>query len=181
VQDPAGSAVGARSLAGGGASGAIYAAFADLRPIPRMAVGAAVMNAAPGPGRRVLHTHSPRLAGDPADASARAAALQALARAYANALLAAARARPRLGADAETLNLVPVSGSIFAGGFQRGRHFAKAHLDPSYTLVAVVIALANVRGANVALPALTICYFEDDVARRALEVRVALDAVLAAR
>lgn len=179
IQDPAGSAVGARSLSGGGASGAIYAAFPDLRPIPNMAVGAAVFNRSSGPGRRVLHTHSPVLHGDPDDADARAAALVRLADAYANALTAVGDRADALGADGRTCNLVPVAGSIFARAFGRERLSAVAHLDPSYTLVAVIVAGASVR-TDAPLPALTLCCFDADVAARAEIVRSELAALLAA-
>jgi hypothetical protein len=179
VQDPAGSAVGSRILSGGGASGAIYDAFPDLRPIPRMAVGAAVFNSTNGPGRRVLHTHSPTLRGDPGDSGSRAYAIVALADAYANALFAVADRVDVLGADGARCNLVPVSGSIFAGSFARGGTFKRAHLDPSYTLVAIVIATAYVRARGATVPPLTLCYFERDVADRAAEVRAALQVILA--
>jgi hypothetical protein len=167
IQDPAGSAVGSRSLSGGGASGAIYSAFGDLMPIPNMRVGAAVFNRSTGPGRRVLHTYSPR-----------SSALVTLATAYANALLAVAARGGEIGADGELCNLVPISGAIFAGEFRRERFFMTAHLDPSYTLVALVVAIAHVRGRGAALPPLTLCYFGADVARRAVEVRAAIHAAL---
>ena len=179
IQDPAGSAVGARSLSGGGASGAIYGAFPDLRPIPAMAVGGAVFNRSTGAGRRVLHTHSPVLQGDPADAADRAAALVQLIDAYANALLAVSERAAELGDDGAVCNLVPVAGSIFAGSFRRGRFFRVAHLDPTYTLVAIVVAIAQARADDATLPALTLCCFDADVAQRAAEVRKAFGASLA--
>ena len=178
IQDPAGSAVGARSLSGGGASGAIYSTFADLLPIPNMRVGAAVFNRSTGLGRRVLHTYSPQLRGGPASADDRSSALVALATAYANALLAVAARAGELGADGELCNLVPISGAIFAGGFRRERFFATAHLDPSYTLVALVVAVAYVRAQRASVPPLTLCYFATDVARRAIEVRDSMHATL---
>ena len=105
-------------------------------------------------------------------------ALVALATAYANALLAVAARAGELGADGELCNLVPISGAIFAGGFRRERFFATAHLDPSYTLVALVVAVAYVRAQGASVPPLTLCYFATDVARRAIEVRDSMYATL---
>lgn len=177
IQDPAGSAVGAPRLRGGGASGAIYGAFADLRPIPAMAPGAAVGNASTGPGRRVLHSHSPSLQGDPRDERARAAVLVALGEAYANAVVAFAERAPELGDDGHELHLVPLSSSIYAGAFARDE-FASPHLDPSYTLVAVVAGFAWASTHGVEVPATTLAYFSADVFAVAQDRRRALAAAL---
>lgn len=178
LQDPAGSAVGAPALAGGGASGRIYARFPDLHPIPAMPPQAAVCNASSGPGRRVLHSHSPQLAGRPEREADRIANLTALATTYANALLALDAEREWLGDDAGVCNLVPVAASIYAGAFARDRIFEHAHLDPSYTIVAVVIAMAHVRSLGVAVPRTTLCFWEAEVHDRAVDCRVAVDRVL---
>ena len=110
IQDPAGSAIGSgRRPAGGGASGAIYQKFADLMPIPSIEPRSAIFNSSTGPGRRVLHTHSPRLAGSPGQSEDRRHVIEDLANAYANALAAFADRAAELGADGTMLNLVPVS------------------------------------------------------------------------
>ena len=50
IQDPAGSAIGQPGRpSGAGASGAIYATFPDLRPIPAIPPRAAVFNTSTGP------------------------------------------------------------------------------------------------------------------------------------
>ena len=83
-----------------------------------------------------------------------------------------------LGEHGGLCNLVPVSGSIFAGPFRRGRYFANAHLDPSYTFVALVVAIAYARAQGGHVPSLTLCCFEPDVAQRAVEVRETMHAAL---
>ncbi len=178
IQDPAGSAVGAPVPSGGGASGAIYARFGDLQAIPAMPEKAAVCNASVGPGRRVLHSHAPQLVGQPQREADRSANLAAMATTYANALLAFVDAAPRLGPDGATLHLVPVSSSIYAGSFARDRIFTRAHLDPSYTIVAIVAALAHVRAQGTPLPHTTLCYRDRDVYERALDCRADLERVL---
>ena len=179
VQDPAGSAVGQRGRPrGGGASGAIYAAFPDLSPIPDIPPGGAVFNASEGAGRRVLHTHSPRLSGQPTSSEARRAVLADLANAYANAIVAFTRRAADLGPDGTLLNLVPVSASIYAGAFA-SPHFGSPHLDPSYTITATLIAVAAVdeRGASPlsgAFPSLELYYFAEDVYLAAQELTARL-------
>src|SRR5262245_22582152 len=89
IQDPAGSAIGSgRQPAGGGASGAIYQKFTDLKPIPSIEPRSAIFNSTTGPGRRVLHTYSPRLTGSPGQSEDRRRVIEDLANAYANALAA---------------------------------------------------------------------------------------------
>lgn len=145
VQDPAGVAVGhvPGETSVGGASKAIYQKFPDLERIPEMDEGNAVMNSSTGAGKRVLHTFSPMLPGSPSSVSDCAAALGMLANAYANALLAARAAADAPGAssDFSVLNLVPVSGGYFAGGFKDA---ALDHLHPSYTYTALLTAFAEV-------------------------------------
>jgi hypothetical protein len=161
IQDPAGSAIGSgQRPAGGGASGAIYRAFTDLRPIPNIEPRSAIFNSATGAGRRILHTHSPRLAGSPGQNEDRRRVIEDLANAYANALAAFADRAGELGADGTTLNLVPVSAGIFSGRFSDP---TLDHLHPSYTMCAIALALGWCRGAGVFAPALTIYFFEPDV------------------
>ncbi len=164
IQDPAGSAVGSGTKpAGSGGSGAIYAAFGDLHPVPAMPETAAVFNSSPGPGRRVVHTYSPHLRESPDDAAARARVIQDVANGYANTIAAFDARSADLGADGQLLNLVPIAAKIFAGSFKDP---ALDHLHPSYTLVAVQLAAA--RAARV--PKLAIWYFDP-------AVRAAADAV----
>lgn len=168
IQDPAGSAVGAMQdpakLSGvGGASQAIYAAFPDLKPIPQIPVGASVFNSSTGAGRRVLHTYSPTLAGSPADVDDCQAAVEHIANAYRNALLCCNNPPAALSGsqDADVVNLIPVSGAIFAGPFRY--HFASLHLHPSYTLVAIALAqLSLLQAGSPVLPA-TLYYHDQPV------------------
>jgi hypothetical protein len=161
IQDPAGSAIGSgRCPSGAGASGAIYQQFADLMPIPGIAPRSAIFNSSTGPGRRVLHTHSPRLAGSPGQSEDRRRVIDDLANAYANALAAFADRAGELGADGTTLNLVPVSAGIFSGRFN---DTTLDHLHPSYTVCAVALALGWWRGTGASSPPLTIYYFKPDV------------------
>lgn len=180
IQDPAGSAIGGGKdglKTAGGASGAIYDAFPDLEGIPTIDVGGAVFNSSRGPGARVLHTFSPRLAGKPGAATERAKALEDISNAYANAILAFNRHAGVSGGHGGRLNLVPVSAAIFAGNFANPR-FTHPHLDPSYTLTAVAIAIGTLSGAGDAIPDLSIYYYSPDV-RAAAEALVSSGGVFA--
>jgi hypothetical protein len=167
IQDPAGSAIGGGRPSGSGASGAIYAAFPDLEPIPWIEPRAAILNSSRGPGRRVLHTHSPQLAGTPESPVDRRQALEDLANAYANAIEAVRREAVELGDHAGVLNLVPVAASIFAGAF---RYPGLDHLHPSYSITAVLIASGWSRSTGDPLPHLTLSFFGSRVFEVATEV-----------
>ena len=168
IQDPAGSAIGSgRRPAGAGASGAIYQKFTDLMPIPSIEPRSAIFNASTGPGCRVLHTHSPRLAGSPGQSDDRRRAIEDLANAYANALVAFADRAVELGADGSMLNLVPVSAGIFCGRFT---DTTLDHLHPSYTMCAVLLALGWWRGTGASPPPLTIYFFKPEVFEAATKV-----------
>jgi hypothetical protein len=161
IQDPAGSAIGSgRRPAGGGASGAIYQKFADLMPIPSIEPRSAIFNSSTGPGRRVLHTYSPRLAGSPGQSEDRRHVIEDLANAYANALAAFADRAAELGADGTMLNLVPLSAGIFSGRFTDP---TLDHLHPSYTVCAVALALGWWLRTGASPPPLTVYYFKPDV------------------
>lgn len=173
IQDPAGSAVSQPSLIGGGASGVIYAAFPDLDPIPDIQPRSAIFNSSTGGGRRVLHSFSPRLEGKPSDASERRQALEDLANTYANAILAFNDRAPDLGTDGALLNLVPVAAVIYGGGFPNPA-FPKGHLDPSYSIPAVYLAVATLQSARTPLPALSLSYYDSAVFAAAQAVQSAL-------
>ncbi len=175
IQDPAGVAIGAGvepiATHAGGASAAIYSAFPDLRPIPQIQPRSAVFNSSTGAGHRVLHTHSPELAGSPRSTEPRRQAMEDLANAYANALEAFRDRAADLGEHGTLLNLVPVSAGIFAGDFVVP---ALGHLHPSYTICATVLALNWWRGTGSASPSLTIYFFEPPVYDAALAVAAKL-------
>jgi len=182
IQDPAGSAIGAGvppAMAGaGGASGALYSHFArigePLAPIDPIPPCGSVFNRADSRGRRVLHTHSPRLPYVRAAADRLAAApsaLGAIANAYAGAMEAFVSRAPALGADGALLNLVPLSAGIYAGGFLDPR---MRHLDPTYTLAAIMLALAERQARGVVLPVTTLCIYDPAVKARTDVVRVEL-------
>src|SRR5262245_47782829 len=151
IQDPAGSAIGSgHRPAGAGASGAIYQKFTDLLPIPSIRPRSAIFNSSTGPGRRVLHTYSPRLGGSPGQSEDRRRAIEDLANSYANALVAFRDRAPELGVDVTMLNLVPVSAGIFCDRFT---DTTLDHLHPSYTMCAIALALGWWRGSVGSLPA----------------------------
>ncbi len=150
IQDPAGSAVGMPKPSGGGASGGIYRAFPDLGGIPRIDHGASVLNTSLGPGKRVLHTYSPEFSMEnlkPSNIGDCNRALTLLTNAYINAYLASADAAADTSGNmygTTLINLVPLSGKIFAGNFV-DKSLAKdnydaGHLHPSYTIASILLA-----------------------------------------
>lgn len=172
IQDPAGNAIGAAAKPvnanAGGASGVIYAAFPDLEPIPAIAEKSAIFNTSAGPGRRVLHSFSPHLMGDPKEAGARLAAILSIADTYANALVAFNANAAALGADGKLLNLVPVSAAIFAQAFVNPAFAdlsrnSPGHLDPSYTLTALGLAISEMSARGAVIPQLALYYYAADV------------------
>ncbi len=180
IQDPAGSAVGGSFAGAGGASGAIYQHFNTLpdmtdhlSPIPPVCPGAAIFNGSAGAGRRVLHSHSPslfQLGLDPRREEDRGKALTELANAYYSAIVAFNRRSSELGDDGELLNLVPLSAGIFGGAFKNHRSEWSPntrHLDPTYTLTAVALAIAQLKAEGSAVPAMAIYYFGADVYKTA--------------
>lgn len=182
IQDPAGSAVGGSFAGAGGASGAIYKKFnglpdpADhLVPIPNIPPGASVFNASKGQGGRVLHTYSPNIGGlDPTHADNRGTALIEIANAYYGALIAFDRHRSSLGSNGKCLNLIPISANIFAGGFANSRkewHSGTWHLDPSYTLSAIWMALEKLQADGETIPELTLFFYETDVFNTAVSLQ----------
>jgi len=169
IQDPAGVAIGSgraphRSGAGG-ASQAIYAAFPDLEPIPNIPIGDSVLNRAEGVGAHVLHTHAPVLSGDPNSRDDVERVLRQLTDVYERAIEVGLTANPNASAANLTINLVPVSGRIFAGPF---RDPALDHLHPSYTIAAVLAALCR-RSGNGSSPAETVIWVFDARVFRAAE------------
>lgn len=184
VQDPAGSALGAKSFGAAGASGAIYRHFNGLpNPvdhlefIPDIPVSAAIFNASFGQGGRVLHTHAPMLVGTPSDQDDRGVALAAISNAYAAALIAFDLQKEILVENGSLLNLVPVSAGIFAGQFgdRRSGYPGSGHLHPSYTLTAIALAASAVIGQGIAIPDLAIYYFDEAVRADAIEIAAILE------
>ena len=163
IQDPAGSAIGAETVCGGGASGAIYDTF-DLEPIPWINEGDSIFNSAKGDGKRVLHTHSPTLEGTPHDHDDRMNAVRSLANAYYGAINLFNISEFRDG----VLNLVPVSASIFAGRFLR-RGLGRGHMDPSFTFLAIAIAIGKLLEDGKPVPKMTLYFYDKDVYQRAKE------------
>ena len=166
IQDPTGSAIGARvkpSQSGaGGASAAIYSKFLDLDPIPAIPQGASVFNTSTGPGKRVLHTYSPTFGGSPSTVEDCQTAVEQLANAYANALAACISAASPQGhlPGISPVNLIPISGRIFAGQFKDP---ALNHLHPSYSLTAIAIAQAELMRLNQTLLPITLYYHDSGV------------------
>ena len=174
IQDPAGSAIGSgEKPSGGGAAGAIYARFPDLLPIDTIAPRSAIFNRSTGPGRRVLHTHSPALSGDPSHAEQRNSALGDLANSYYNAVVAVDRRAGVLGDRGELLNLVPVSASIYARAFAN-RKYRSPHLDPSYTLTAIMVAVGELLKRSEPIMELTLYVFSPDTYQETVNVATRL-------
>ena len=176
IQDPAGSAIGSgQTPSGGGGSGAIYGAFPDLDPVPAIQPRSAIFNTSTGPGHRVVHSFSPRLGQTPSDAEERRASMEAIANTYANAILAFDDRVPHLGADGRVLTLAPVAAKIFAGGY---KNRDLDHLDPSFSITALYLAVSELAGAGAAIPALALYYFDAPVfaAAEAVHARLSADA-----
>lgn len=170
IQDPAGSAIGSgRKPSGGGASGAIYAKFPDLDPIPKIPMGASVFNTSPGPGKRVLHTYSPDLSSlmlKPQNNSDRTKALNALTNCYINVFIACSESPNNF----KEIALVPVSGNIYAGDFINK---TLKHLDPSYTITSIMLAQGYLlNNKNTVLPSNLYYYTGDSITPYNEAVRV---------
>jgi hypothetical protein len=164
IQDPAGVSIGSGErphdmMGVGGSSLQIYKKFADLDMVPAMPVGASVFNTSLGAGARVLHTYSPQLGGSPGVPADAKAALEQLARAYANSFEAALNPTPAVKAsgDSSVFNLSPLAGKIFAGSF---KDQALDHLHPSYTLMAILLAQAWLLSNKRTPPACVLHYYQ---------------------
>jgi len=138
-----------------------------LKPIPSIQPRSAIFNSSTGPGRRVLHTYSPSLEGSPRQSENRRRAIEDLANAYANALVAFGDRAGELGQDGTMLNLVPVSAGIYCGQFTDP---TLNHLHPSYTICAILLALGWWRSSGSSLPPLTIYFLKPDVFTAATKV-----------
>lgn len=170
IQDPAGTAIGSgRFPAGGGGSGAIYAKFVDLQPVPAINPCEAVFNESEQDGGRVLHSYSPHLQGAPDKLADCCAALQALANSYLNALQAERLLPPPPGtAEVFTeFGAVPLAGRIFARKFKND---ALNHLHPGYTIASLLIAQAEMIRAGKTVPRISIYYFDRPVYQAAESV-----------
>jgi len=166
VQDPAGSAVGAHGFGASGGSRAIYDHFNNLpnpvdhlQFIPQMDLGQSVQNDSQGEGRRVIHTYSPMLGGEPDIDVNRGRQLAAIANGYGTAMQAFNAAD---GSAGDVLNLVPISAVIFAGSFRthKAGYPGKGHLHPSFSLAAVLLAADAMAKAGEKVPPMTIYYFD---------------------
>jgi len=178
IQDPAGSAIGARNFNGGNASGAIYQHFNNLPDpedhlayIPDMPPGASAFNESKGAGRRILHSHSPFLRGSPANGICRGEALASLVNTYINAFLVSAERSQDLGNDAQLLNLVPISASLYANSFA-ARHpgWKVSHLDQTYTITAIQMASAVAAHRSLNVPKLCLYYYDSEVCKTAEKI-----------
>lgn len=148
IQDPAGSAIGVPSspanCSAGGLSGAIYKKFTELAPIPDIAVGKSCLN----PGfPRIVHTHSPELFNPDYKSGKKGLkdAIQELSEAYYEAIHSFIQGESDHHQD--TLHLCAISASIYGGHFIAGGPGGN-HIDPSLTISAVIIALANYEKNN---------------------------------
>jgi hypothetical protein len=109
----------------------------------------------------VLHTHSPQLQGEPTSAAARNQVIEDLSNAYYNAFVAMNQRADALQERGGLLNLVPVSAGIYAGEFAVDKHDAP-HLDRSYTITAIMIAIGELMRRGKTPVQLTLyCYAAD--------------------
>ncbi len=178
IQDPAGSAINSKSKpSGSGASGVIYGKFKDLEPIPFISPGESKFNSTTGVGKKILHTHSYTLGGDPRNEIDRQKVLNNITDSYYNTILKFNENKPNLQQqDQDILNLVPVSASIYAGDFaiEEGiepYNYKTKHLHPSYTMVALVKAIDKAIKYEKQIPKLYIYFYDSNVANNADEIR----------
>jgi len=171
IQDPAGSAIGTgHKPGGGGASGAIYAKF-KLKPIPNIPQGSSIFNSTTNIGKKILHSHSYVLSGNPTNETDRNIVIQNIKETYLNALIEFNNGKYNLEiVDKDILNLVPVSASIYGGTF-----VYNGHLHPSYTFVALIKAIDEAIKNGVPIPKLNIYYYDKTVKNYADDVKRILD------
>jgi hypothetical protein len=137
IQDPAASAVGSWfAPQGGGASGQIYDKY-KLNPIPKIKICDAIFNSTNTEGKIVLHTHVPMLKGTPENQYDVFEAICSMAVAYKNTILTFLNRKCELE-NYTTLNLLPISSSIYSGKFGNNE---LSHLHPSYTLFSLLVGL----------------------------------------
>lgn len=166
IQDPAGSAIGAPFLCGGGASGAIYSSF-KLENIPYIEERSSIFNGtSDSNGMRVLHTHSPRLSGDPDNVEDCMNVVRILANTYINTIVSFLLRKNKLEDHGKVLNLVPISASVFGGTFRRDD---LDHLDPSFTIVAIALAIGVLVFNKIEIPTLRLYFYDEDVFKRAVK------------
>lgn len=141
IQDPAGSAVGANALIGGGLSGAIYKKFGeDLQVIPHIEPGASLLNSGEHPNaRRILHTYSPHLG----SCENLRVAMTRLSDAYLGAIREFVNQSDRHKQN--TFNLCAISAAIYGAHFRIIWPEAQGagHIDPSLTEGALCTAIAR--------------------------------------
>jgi hypothetical protein len=109
------------------------------------------------------------LEGKPASESATSSVLEDLSNSYYNALVGANERSGAMGKDGTLLNLVPVSANIFAGAFARNNH-GSLHLDPSYTLTAIMVAVGEMLKSNLTVGELALYYFSPELYQDAVNL-----------
>ncbi len=122
IQDPAGTAIGINAKpinsGAGGGSEAIYKEFPKLNPIPPIKEGESIFNSTTEIGKKILHTHSYTLHGNPKSNEDRLKVIENIKDSYYNAFVTFNDKKSKLDKkDRNILNLVPVSASIFANDF----------------------------------------------------------------
>jgi len=102
--------------------------------------------------------------------------LQELANAYLNAYRAKhmVAGTPPTETDFDVFNACPLSGRIFAGKY---KNTVLNHLDPSYTITAMLIAQAEANRAGEKLPTITLCYYDAPVYAEGVKVMATITAV----
>lgn len=180
IQDAAGGAIGQIPTPDivSGVSQAIYAKFKGLRRISVMPENGVEFNKViDDPNRtfddskRILHIHAVRLPGNPQNEADRLNVIDLLTTGYYNTISVFCRDKGRLPEkDRKILNLVPISGNIFAGAFKDP---TLGHLHPSYTLVALYRAINKIKQNNVCndgLPTINLYCYQENVAISAANI-----------
>jgi hypothetical protein len=141
IQDPAGTAIGSKSIpaksGAGGLSRAIYSKFPELHEIPSIVSGNSIFNSGPSDSNRILHTHSPLLS----KAQNIHEAIDLIKKAYYNAINTFL---DNTNHGQTTLNLCAISASLYGRPYvsQFGQ---EEHLDPSITLLALTAAIVDIQ------------------------------------
>jgi hypothetical protein len=140
IQDPAGSAVGAPTLSGSGFSGNLYNMFKFLNKklalIPKIEPTESIINFT---DKQIIHTYSPE--GSKKYIELISYFFGELYTSYYNVIKLILK-QGNLQNYKNTINLTPISGSIYAGIFI---NTDINHLDPSFTIGSILCALTQLK------------------------------------
>ncbi len=150
--------------------------YSNSKSILKIKEGESSFNPTIRSDKKILHTHSFRLFGDPKNESDRLKVINNIEKSYYNAIVKFNEGKKNLDLDdKERLNLVPVSASIYAGNFAINKstapfYYGGDHLHPSYTLVALIKAIDKAKKNNIEILDLRIYYSDRNVGDNAHEI-----------